>query len=777
MLLFMLPETASSQNTPPDSTDKRPVVRSLRFIGNNAIDNYTLESLVRTRTNREFLGIPSFTPRYFIWRMNIKIGQRLGEPPVYLDRNILAKDISRIKTYYESIGFQGTEVDTSVFEYKENKVEVTFMIDEGPAAHLKTISYTGMPDISDDKINEFFKDNPIIEKRINDSTFRVNKRFQYDYLTNERNRIISFLKDNGYAAVQRDSIQAQVKKEDENPYNQHVLFIINSGNVYTFGDVYIRLSSSERQGVYDQADTVRVTHESDSTLYHIYLEKDSRSFTNFNLLTEQLLFSPGMQFNQNRYMRTMNEFQNLNMMSVNRFGLSQDGSLPDYSNQSLPVLYDLQTVPRQRIRSEFFGMQRYGFGAGSGITYTNNNLFGNAENLDIGVNWNFEYVGEEALTSANEPQILQSLETHVDYSVPRLNFPFSDLDQNLLFSNARTNYRLSYRQSNQLNFDINAEIRFNLQYQVNHSQHNSSFLDLIELDWLDARMTEEFEDILEQQFDDPNSLERLRIEEEFRSQFSSIVRYTFRSNNTDIVKRNKGHYSEVSFAVGGNIPYLVDRFIVTPNTLESNLPSFFDLSGNRLSYTQFVKLTGDYRRYISLADNTIFAFRFYGGIAHPYGKNKTIPLTHKFFAGGSYDIRGWPPYNLGPGAIPQGQTAVNGGEIKLSAFTELRQLMIRNLLAANWHVVWFNDMGNVWYGPANDFSSSSSTNILDQGKFYFDSFYKQIALSSGIGLRLDWEYVVVRFDWAWRIHNNQNIWIDQFELNDFIFTFGIGHSF
>ena len=119
---------------------------------------------------------------------------------------------------------------------------------------------------------------------------------------------------------------------------------------------------------------------------------------------------------------------------------------------------------------------------------------------------------------------------------------------------------------------------------------------------------------------------------------------------------------------------------------------------------------------------------------------------------------------------------------------EIRQQLIGNFLSADWIAAWFTDAGNVWYGPKTKlFSSDPSEDeqqqqisentreqLLELGKFRFDNFYKQIAVGSGLGLRLDWEYVVIRFDFAFRIHDLQQGW---FEDKTPYFTFGIGHSF
>jgi len=86
----------------PDSTNKKvSVVRRLRFVGNHHVGTSLLETIVRTHTNREFLGFPMVTPWYWLWELTHFVGER----PAVLDRNVVRQDISRLKLYYESQGF------------------------------------------------------------------------------------------------------------------------------------------------------------------------------------------------------------------------------------------------------------------------------------------------------------------------------------------------------------------------------------------------------------------------------------------------------------------------------------------------------------------------------------------------------------------------------------------------------------------------------------------------------------------------------------------------
>lgn len=781
---MFLPFSAISQSNGQQSenstnNEKNQVVRIVRFTGNDHVSNTALQTLVRTRNNREFLGIPRFTPWYYIHQL---FG--VGEAPALLDREVVGNDIDRIEVYYENLGFFDVSVDTTIVEYRENRYEVSFIIDEGPGSNIRNVSYTGLPDFGDADIsNQFFEQSIFAGDRLNDSTYTYREPYRAQQLREEQTRIIDFLKNHGYASIQRDSVRALVKEDTQNPQQLDVLFTIRPGELYRFENVEINLYGPGEQNQLDDSTTVEGPPFT-NTGYTISMKKEDSAQSKFSLLTEQIKFMPGGTFDQSAYLQSINSFQNLGNIVIDRFGLSEDSPLPDYSKSEIPVFFDLQTIPKHSLRMELFGMRRYGFGTGVGANYNNNNLFGRSENLTLGVNANFEFVPSNTLNeiaprdstgrrTSTGAEIFQSYEVRAEYSVPRLNFPFGFMTDYDFIESARTRYSLTYSQSNQLYFDINSDIRFNLRYEFRHSPRLTSLLDLIELDIVDTTPSSQFRQNLINEFGQ-GSFELLRIQQDFDPQFSSIIRYTLRNQNTDLIQRDYGYFSEYSIALAGNIPHTIDRFMVTPGTVEGSLPSPFGISSNALSYSRYIKFTADYRRYIPLSPNTVFALRGYAGIAQPYGGSETIPLNRRFFAGGSNDIRGWNPFRLGPGAISPDEVTIPGGEIKLALFKEFRHVVLRNVLGANWLLAWHTDAGNVWYGPENTFRSEENVELLNDGKFFLDSFYKQIAVGSGFGIRFDWEYIVARFDLTFRVHDLEEGW---FENRAAYFSFGIGHSF
>jgi len=782
-LLYLFSEPVYSQNNQVDETTNNEdieVIRRVRFSGNQNVTNGALTTLVRTRTNREFLAIPRFTPWYYIWKV---FG--VGEEPSVLNRETVTNDINRISIYYENLGYFDVEVDASIIEYGENRFEVTFIIDEGEQTRIKTISYSGLPSFeSDDELDRFYSQRSFSGNMLNDTTFSYNQPYRIQELRDEQSRIIDYLKNTGYASVQRDSVRALLRRDENISTEIDVLFTIRPGKLYNFGDVYITLSGPDVE--LEGYDETKVISGEPHTLdeYSITIQKQDNAQSKFELLSDRLEFTPGEPFDQSSYLRTINGYQNLGNLVITRFGLSENSSIADYSLDEIPVYFDLQTLPKHSMRAEFFGMRRYGFGTGIGFNYSNNNVFGKAENLTFGINTNLEYVPSGTLSeiaprdtlgrrTSSGAAIFQSYEVRAEYSIPQLNFPFRFLDERQTFESSRTRYSLTYSQSNQLFFNINSDIRFNLRYEFKHNQRRSSFLDLVEMDIIDTNPSSQFRQNLINEFGE-GSFELLRIEQDFNPQFSTTVRYSIRNSNTDLIKRNFGFFSEFSLAIAGNTPFLLDKYVITPGVIEETLPSPFGISSNNLAYSRFIKLTADYRRYFSISPNTVFAFRTFGGFAQPFGASNSIPINRRFFAGGSNDIRGWIPFRLGPGSIRPDEVTIHGGEIKLALFKELRQVFIQDLFGAQWHIAWHTDAGNVWYGPKNRFRDESDQDLLRDGKFFLDSFYKQLAVGSGIGLRLDWEFIVARFDATFRVHDLEQGWFNNKQL---YFSFGIGHSF
>lgn len=730
-----------------------PVVNSVRFTGNGNVRSGTLETLVRTQSNRELLSIPGFRPWLWVNRLN----GNWGEPPTLLDRAVVAADIERLTTYYRSIGYLDNRVDTLITEFSRGKVEVSFLISEGRQTEIRTISYSGFPGFENPAVRgPYLRGSTLADRRIDDTTFSVRQSLTYESIGLERTAILNFLKNRGYAALTNDSIRAIVRRDPQNPTRADILYRISPGPTYTFGNVYLLLDGPGSSPSPVRIDSV---HHGDAA---VVARKEDDALTRFRLLHSNVSVTPGDLYHHDQYLLMVRRFQNLGMINVRQFSLSDDGSLPDFSQPSLPVRIDMQTLPRQSIRADLSGIQRIGYGAGAGVTYTNSNLFGMAERLQFAVKGSFENA-----PSANDG-ILRSFETSMEYSLPRTTAPLRWLTGRDRFVNARTTYGVTLAQINQINFNVNANIRFNLRYDIQHRPTRSSSLDLIELDWFDASPTPGFRQTIIDQFPNDPFLQE-RILADFSQQFNSTVRYTVRNFNTDIIKRNRGTYNEFAVESGGNIPWLIEKYLVRPgDPVQGSIPSF-TFSDSTLTYARYLKASIDHRRYGSFLTDFVLAWRVFAGAAYAYGETSQIPLNRRFFAGGASDIRGWAPLRLGPGDVET--VTINGGDIKLATFFEARQLVLRNVFSSDWHGAVFADIGNTWYGPGAD---------TDRGKFRYDTFWKEAAVGLGWGVRLDWEYIVLRIDAAYQAYDPRVVdgrRVGWFQKPSPYIHFGIGHSF
>jgi outer membrane protein assembly factor BamA len=241
----------------------------------------------------------------------------------------------------------------------------------------------------------------------------------------------------------------------------------------------------------------------------------------------------------------------------------------------------------------------------------------------------------------------------------------------------------------------------------------------------------------------------------------------------NLFRRDQGFIREGSVEIGGNLPYVLDRFIFTPDVLEGSLPGlpFFtraDDEQSRLVYRQYVRLLADMRRYKPFGERSVFAWKAIAGLAHQIGKAPVVPFDRRFYAGGASSIRGWGLRELGPGRIAARDSVIQGGDIKLELSVETRNTVLRSFMEADWIAVMFADAGNVWYGPRNPGSKT--------GKFRAGSLVKDIGLGAGVGLRVAWEYLIIRFDLGFQIRNpNEGFFGDGF--GNPRLHFGIGHAF
>ena len=167
----------------------------------------------------------------------------------------------------------------------------------------------------------------------------------------------------------------------------------------------------------------------------------------------------------------------------------------------------------------------------------------------------------------------------------------------------------------------------------------------------------------------------------------------------------------------------------------------YEAFGN--AFAQYVKGDVEFRWYNLINDKISFVYRLFGGMAFPYGNSLGIPFEKQYFSGGANGIRAWPVRYLGPGSYNgTGETDYPNrtADIKLEANAEYRFKLFWVLEGA-----LFLDAGNIW--------SVNPDSERIGAKFSWNSFYKEIAVGTGLGMRMDFSFVIFRVDLGFRWHD------------------------
>ena len=164
-----------------------------------------------------------------------------------------------------------------------------------------------------------------------------------------------------------------------------------------------------------------------------------------------------------------------------------------------------------------------------------------------------------------------------------------------------------------------------------------------------------------------------------------------------------------------------------------------------------------------------------------------MPFERSFYSGGANGIRAWQARTLGPGSYNDGEEISFGqiGDGQIEANVEYRFKMFKMLKGA-----LFIDAGNTWLQKKDPGRPG--------GDFQFDRFSKEIAIGSGVGVRADFNFFIIRFDVGLKVRdpkfNENKRWVIQnlfdpewkrvYRLENsnrkydfFTFNLGIGYPF
>lgn len=676
-------------------------------------------NLPRPLPNSKFLGIPFKLILYNMAGDTSKHGfirrflRKIGQPPVLLSTVNLDYNVKVIVNYLQNIGYFQAEAtgDTIV---KKKKGHAYYTLTPGLVYTIKDI--------------EFETDSSALGQAIRNTksgTFlHPGDPYNLEIIKGERERIDAILKEQGYyffgpdvmildvdSTIGNHKVNMYLRVKPNAPEISRKPFIIDSVYIYP----NYRLNGNHRD-----------TALSAEKLYGGYYIVDPKNKFKPKLFPEIMMFDSGDVYNRTDHNITLSRLISLNVFKFvkNRFEISPDSK---GDTGRLNTYYYLTPQPNKSIHTEISANTKSDNYVGSQVTLTfqNRNTFKGAEQLSVHVNAGSEVQYSGFQKGYNTYQ----LGGGVTFAIPKFVVPFFHFNTTNAYV-PQTKIDLSYDLLNRRKL-----------YTLNSLQGQLGYT------WK------------------PN----IKVQQEFNL-FS--INYVHALNITqeyiDSIKRNPilKHAVDTQFIVGSNYSYTIDPFVNNPDGTGIYFNGLADFSGNLAGLlipedpvtkqkrifgapiSQYLKAQSDLRYYIEMNPKTRLANRLLLGFGYPYGNSWQLPYIKQYFIGGNNSIRAFRSRSVGPGTYrsPSADSTSffpdESGDLKLEANTELRYKFNKIIEGA-----LFFDAGNIWlYRKDTTTVPGHPDQLLRPGVEFTSHFMNQLAVGTGIGLRLNLTILLLRLD-------------------------------
>lgn len=661
---------------------------------------------------------------------------QLGEPPAIYDSLRMQETMEQIDIYLNSKGFFNHEASYTK-EVKKNKlVYIDINIDENKPYRYSELAY----DIDDPRILR------IVKQTENRSLLQLGEKYDEDELTKERDRLYELLKNRGYY----DFARAYIEFEVDTSYagnTAHIKTIIenpeqdSTHKVYTIKNVYFK-TDPDRFGV------PRDTIVYNGINYVAYNHKYSPQ-----ILDKKVDVYPGQRYSQLRTLTTQRKLADLDVFQFSNVLYTKLQTSNDSTYELNALVNALPAKKFQETAELGMNFTERRPGPFSSLTLRVRNVFGGAENLDLGIRGGLE--GQVSLTDQNETVMIREFGVNASLSFPVILLPFSKGNILSEFS-PRTRLYTGYNSENRQEY-IRSTYELGLDYIWQRSRHplqppvmqfilSPVNFNIVQGDILDEGFRSRLEN---------NSTGSRSLLQSFDDGIISFIGFNFIYNTNDFTQTRNARYFRTLVELGGLSKEL---------GLELNI--------NNLRTYQYARINPDYRRYIPLGGQRYFVYRLNTGVASAILSGNTIPYDKFFFAGGASSVRAWQSRRLGLGSyaslrvdedsegnkiIVRDYNIEQPGEVLIEANLEYRFNMFSFLNGA-----FFVDAGNVWLLRPDDNKPGAD--------FQFNRFYRELAVGTGFGIRFDLSVLILRFDFATKVYDPANWKNDRFVLPNFNLT-------
>ena len=714
----------------------------------------------------------------------------LGQKPFKLSDIDVNNNISRLKQFYNNEGYFDSKVSVDTIT-EGKKANLQYRVETNTRYLIDSISLKFQSnDI--DSLYKISQSGSIIKK---DEYFSINK------LLLERDRLISLFKNNGIHDFQQRSINFNV-------------LIDSTGNKKKI-PLVLTINNKDEENEYSvkNINDIKIYVESLDELSNISSYTDSLNYNGIKIyskgnlnysprsLTEAIFFKKSQKFIENDKLLTSRYFSNLGAFKYPRIIVEEQG---DSLNTSVYLL------PRDRFSLcfdlDFTHSNIEDFGISFGTNFNIRNIFRGTENLSVNLN---NSIGASKDIGDPEDSFFNLFELggNLNLRIPRAILPFRSYKLIKKEMNPVTNIIVG--STVQKNIGLDKQYYSGI-YEVNWnpSRYSKINFKLLDFEYVNNQNVSNYFNVYKNSYDklnyissiynlDQSTLNQdgdLTIPEGSEIFISQVLNnQTTLNSGTDFYKNvnsileRKDRLTENNLIVGSSIT-------INRNTQEnfldedfSRLRLKFEMVGNLFNEvlrsrnlnsdnkveisdilpSQYTKAEVNYIKHILLNNGNVFALRAFTGIAIPYGNSDYIPFTRSYYAGGSNDNRAWKAYKLGPGS------SNNINEFNEANFKISLNFEYRNKISGKLNGAFFVDIGNIW-------NISDNTND-DSMTFNNFSDLSELAVGSGIGLRYDFNFFVLRLDTAFKTYNpakeKSNRWFSDFSLNKAVFNIGINYPF
>ena len=405
------------------------------------------------------------------------------------------------------------------------------------------------------------------------------------------------------------------------------------------------------------------------------------------------------------------------------------------------------------------------FGVSAALSLTDRNLFRGAEVFTLKLRGAYENITHLADYASSH-----YIEYGADMSLnfPRFIAPFVSNEVQRR-SKATTQLELQYNAQTRPEFDRNV-LSASWSYLWNSANKMRHRFDLLGVNLVSVpRKDKYFIDNYLDQYNSKNSIMKFNYEDLFIFRTGYDFYYTSPDAGVSKDYFDVSHSVRASVEASGNMLYMLSQALRMPQDTLGQYRLF------GIAYAQYVKNDMAWTMNVNFDHRHALLFHIETGVAFPYGNARMLPFEKRYYAGGANSVRGWSVRGLGPGSyVSPGGTIdyINqSGDIKLDLSMEYRTHLFWMLNGA-----FFVDAGNIW--TIYDYSDQPN------GQFKWNEFYKQIAVAYGFGLRLDLNFLVLRFDMGMKAINpayregtlRYPIFTPKFR-RDFAWHFAVGYPF